>query len=517
MAKKDKNRELDWRETSLESFPKLNHSYYRETTRTLEAAGFSCIGDFKDIDATNPLIETCHRILTGDEGCIQAFVYHIRSLGIMSILPGSSPFKAKLLDLETEFTDGYFLITTNNVLVDIRNPAIEIQPESQASVEQLLQIHRQRVKTYLAENPAVYVWKSATSGAVIDSQRRQHRLRNSRSAQQDFKKRGKKKKPAIFPAGRDTTVTLAEDICRRKKTLLKILTLLIIALVLGYINMERDVRRHEKGKQLTIKMYKADYDEHQSERKPIPFSTWFLYSAFFNCIIFGLYEIGIKVGGSVLSNTLCKGKDSQPGSQHAAVFSMPQVVKSRLIGKVLVFVVLSVLVASYMNHLGSKKFDERKQLTYEEYMADYEAYKAKQTRPPTSFVGVLTLQLLLVGVLIGFYELGSKTAQAVTLVYYKKGLPIGTHMFLNFILWAIFGLGGIFFLVTIVKGGAFQLIALFAYFFIISKLFNLVFNAIPVICPKCGGKAYRSSARHLSFACRECQHVYRTSVSIGSK
>lgn len=67
MANKEKNRKLDWRETSLENFPKLDHSYYLETTRVLEAAGFTHVGDFRDANAKSVLIKTCNRILTGDE------------------------------------------------------------------------------------------------------------------------------------------------------------------------------------------------------------------------------------------------------------------------------------------------------------------------------------------------------------------------------------------------------------------------------------------------------------------
>ncbi|UCH97118.1 MAG: hypothetical protein JSV88_09775, partial [Candidatus Aminicenantes bacterium] len=52
---------------------------------------------------------------------------------------------------------------------------------------------------------------------------------------------------------------------------------------------------------------------------------------------------------------------------------------------------------------------------------------------------------------------------------------------------------------------------------LIVNLINRLFNLIPVQCPKCGGKAYRTRYKPITYTCRECQHIHRTNVSYGRR
>ena len=141
--------EPEFRQVSLDSYPDLDLTYYRENSEFLEKQGFSYLGEIEDVvwARKNKNLQTCLRVLTGDEGTIQAMIYHVQPKGLLKIAKYMLPQLMRGIDLETEFSDGFFLHTTNS-MPPPGKPDIEVRCEPEASLEELLDIHLEK---YLAD------------------------------------------------------------------------------------------------------------------------------------------------------------------------------------------------------------------------------------------------------------------------------------------------------------------------------------------------------------------------------
>jgi len=513
MANEDIKGEHEFRKTSLEDYPHLEHSFYRETTRSLEDKGFSHIEDVEDVEwnQKNPHQKTCLRLLAGDEGNIQALCYQIKPTGFLSISRIMIPLANKYVNLETEFTDGYFIITTKNPFI-VRKPGIEVDVKPEKSLEELLEIHRERVKDYLKENPSVQVWKANHLGEILESRKRQHRLKKSRKSQKKIK--------------RKSSPGLMGEICQHKSAISKVILIILMGVYLGQAKVDRRLAKIKKINTLTLEKYTTDYDTFKEKMTlpPRPLLLSYLLGLTTIILFWGFYEGGWRGGEMLLNRALCKHRRGPPekDSFHSpSPAILKKAANANITAKLILLFIVAVSAGLVEISEDYNRFEAGKQLTMEKYLEAYEGIKKDVPRSP-NYVGYVLGQILLIVVpLIGLYELTGKTMESIILLRHHKKLPITTHLIFS-LGWSVFGFFGgsllwMFFMIPRVEGMA-QGLMLFLLFLgpiFIALLLKVVFNAVPAQCPKCGGKAYRKGYRPIRYLCRECHHIHMTKISLG--
>jgi hypothetical protein len=505
--------EPQFRQVSLDAYPDLDFEYYRLNSETLEKQGFSHLGEIEDVAwaRKNKSLQTCIRVLTGDEGTTQALIYHVEPRGFLKIAKFMPSQLFKGIDLETEFSDGFFLQTTNS-MTPTRKPDIEVRVEPEASLEELLDIHRERVRKYLERNPSIRAWKVNSIGGVIESRVRQKRL----------PKRGR----STRKTSTGSTTGFIQGLCSHKRVIMKIVAILLIGWLLGVVTGSLD-KPAEQGKRLSIEEYEANYEQHKAEmmhKTP----AWFVFAAVFllNSVIVAGYELTRIGGEKFMARTLCKDCPEEPDRAilpDLTEAARKTVYRNRLIGKALVFLLVTGLLFYLTEKSGSGKIERGRQLTFEQYMADYEQLKEKTTsRPRSSTTSNPMGSIFVFAIFIGLYELVGKTAMAGTQLVISKKIPLESHIPLH-ISWLIIcffggGLMWAWFVLPKLKG-ADTLVMLGAFFIgpaLIVFLITRLFKAIPVNCPKCNGQAYWTENKPVSYTCRECNHIHRAGFSYGS-
>jgi len=176
----------EYREADPARFPHLDLQFYDETARLLEHEGFVRLGDLEDVTSNEtpggvgyPLFI---RGLAGDEGRILAGLYHFRTILWKSwqarLLGGAKSFK--IVDLQTELSDGAFLTTTNATsarAIDLPAQIFSDHLPSGCTPLEVLEIHRRRLADYLAEHPGVEVRRITTTEQALDMAHRMQDLK----------------------------------------------------------------------------------------------------------------------------------------------------------------------------------------------------------------------------------------------------------------------------------------------------------------------------------------------------
>lgn len=171
----------EYREADLARFRHLDLRFYDETTRLLEGEGFVRLGDLEDVTSnTAPYSAGAPvfiRGLTGDGGRIIAGIYHFRTLlrktWMARLLGGGK--SSKIVDFETELSDGTFLTTSNAASARSMTLPSQILADylpSGCTPLEVLEAHRRRLADYLAEHPDVEVRRITTLEQAIDQAHR---------------------------------------------------------------------------------------------------------------------------------------------------------------------------------------------------------------------------------------------------------------------------------------------------------------------------------------------------------
>ncbi len=113
----------EFAEIRAEDFRDLDHQFYNRAEAELEALGFGHVADIEDLTVSRqfPAMRTFIRLLTGDQRSTTASIYHLkfrrfyRCLQLVGLL-AQKPF---FIDLESEFSDGTFLVTSNTRGIDL--------------------------------------------------------------------------------------------------------------------------------------------------------------------------------------------------------------------------------------------------------------------------------------------------------------------------------------------------------------------------------------------------------------
>jgi hypothetical protein len=186
----------EYREADLARFRHLDLRFYDEAARVLEGERFVRLGDLEDVTSNEAPggvgAPVFIRGLTGDEGRILAGIYHLRTLLRKTwqarLLGGAKP--AKVVDFETELSDGTFLTTSNAASargIDLPSKVLTDYLPSGCTPLEVLEAHRRRLADYLAEHPEAEVRRITTLQQGIDMA---HRL-------QDLKAEHRKAKGGI--------------------------------------------------------------------------------------------------------------------------------------------------------------------------------------------------------------------------------------------------------------------------------------------------------------------------------
>lgn len=177
----------------VHDFRWLDARYYDETQRLLESIGFKCFGDVENLSLTAvfPNMRTAIRDLASGDGVVSASVWHFKVRGWLRVLALLRLLKddLRVVDLGTEFSDGTFLATANNLGLDPSSdvPGIErIQLLYATPIEDALVGHRRRVAEILAQRPGVAPVLARTGRDVREAAARAHALKCGENARNNF-------------------------------------------------------------------------------------------------------------------------------------------------------------------------------------------------------------------------------------------------------------------------------------------------------------------------------------------
>lgn len=136
-------------------FSHVDLEYYDQTATTLQNKGFLILGDIEDLTLSQvyPDWRTFTRVLLDENGTIVSSIYHLKPL---SPSAKQKPRSHKVVDFDTEFTNGSFLITSNAKRGKCMSQSSQVMAmclSSQISTTRLLKIHEKRVRTYHEQNP----------------------------------------------------------------------------------------------------------------------------------------------------------------------------------------------------------------------------------------------------------------------------------------------------------------------------------------------------------------------------
>jgi hypothetical protein len=162
-------------------FRHLDLQFYDRTAAMLCANGFRVVANVEDRTISNSPGTVLDRImirsLISRDGTVMASCYHprIRNLLIRALLWLLRKLPGKVVDMETECTDGSFVLTSNALGAEVMTmPAIlsvEFHPYS-TGAHRILQRHTARVAEHLAQRSGVRAKVFATHDDVIASQNR---------------------------------------------------------------------------------------------------------------------------------------------------------------------------------------------------------------------------------------------------------------------------------------------------------------------------------------------------------
>jgi hypothetical protein len=159
-------------------FSNLDLKFYEQAMKDLIQYDFRHVIDQECVTlkgGSNDL-RTFIRVGLSSDGTIMAGLYHPKPRFLLRLLLLLCFFiLRKVVDLETEFSDGSFIVTSNiKGMVGINTPP-DILTEYvswKTPISQLLELHKSRVHNYLQTNQTIYPVQMRTIGDINESQNR---------------------------------------------------------------------------------------------------------------------------------------------------------------------------------------------------------------------------------------------------------------------------------------------------------------------------------------------------------
>jgi hypothetical protein len=159
-------------------FRHLDLAFYDGLQKNLEAQGCRHVGDEENLSLRKPSIpRTFIRNLIGPDDATMACIYHFKPGWMLGILGAKD---AKVLDLETWFSNGSFVCTSNAEMAGKLNTPPEINAlrlPAATTWEMLLKTHGRRVSEHLAAHAGVTPVKLKNMDDVHRAQGEQQRIK----------------------------------------------------------------------------------------------------------------------------------------------------------------------------------------------------------------------------------------------------------------------------------------------------------------------------------------------------
>ena len=138
------------------TFRKVDQKHYQRTQIILEKLGFRRVADIEDITVTqsNPANRTFIRVFLSSDRTIVSACYHFPLAWLVRLLQwvGLAPCGGKVIDLETELSDGSFIVTSNTQEMDTTAdiPGVHRQQfPHNTTAETLLSQHRAKLREFV--------------------------------------------------------------------------------------------------------------------------------------------------------------------------------------------------------------------------------------------------------------------------------------------------------------------------------------------------------------------------------
>lgn len=165
----------------------LKRRWYDQTTRDMQSAGLRMLGDFVIEDlAEGGCVKgrAVLRVFLSECGTIEAAIAQVKLLGWARVLQwsGAVPRFLTSIELETELTDGSFVITNQTALkVQIQIPPDfdHHQTDGPMEMQPFRNLHEERVSHVLAQRPGVTAVRLNGVDDVLKSQKRQQRIKSA--------------------------------------------------------------------------------------------------------------------------------------------------------------------------------------------------------------------------------------------------------------------------------------------------------------------------------------------------
>jgi len=183
----------EYRVVRPREFRDVDVAFYDATQKTFEREQFRFLGDIEDVTATRefPKMRTFLRLMVGDSGTIQLACYHLKMRGFLRLLQlvGALPKNVKTVDLETEMSDGSFIVTANAEGVDttgaVPRVARFLHPRETEPLE-LLARHREQIQQACRREPGLAPVHVNTLDELIASQHRLQAIKNAHKASMGY-------------------------------------------------------------------------------------------------------------------------------------------------------------------------------------------------------------------------------------------------------------------------------------------------------------------------------------------
>ena len=168
------------------SFRRLDLPWYDRTRSALEGFGYRFVDDLEDVTITTrfPSMRTFIRCMVSGDGSTVAGMYHFKPRGliVIALLLGGMNSQYRILDLETEFSDGTFLCLSNSRGVDRTGdvPGIRrVQLQPSTPFPEMLEQHKSEIQHILTANRSLKPVPIFRRNDLIRSQNRLQALKNA--------------------------------------------------------------------------------------------------------------------------------------------------------------------------------------------------------------------------------------------------------------------------------------------------------------------------------------------------
>lgn len=176
----------DYHRVEARDYSHLDLSFYDSTTEFLRGEGFTPMADVQDRTLEQAPGNVLHpvfiRAMVSAEGSTSAGIYHarIKPLWLRLLLFVMGKSRMKVVDFETEFSDGTYVCTSNAMAASSMKlpPSIDVlYLSSRSSPSQVLKAHRDRVSRHASSHLGARALTVGSFEEMVCAQNRMNALK----------------------------------------------------------------------------------------------------------------------------------------------------------------------------------------------------------------------------------------------------------------------------------------------------------------------------------------------------